>query len=108
MATPRCGITSVASPLCFFSRAFFFFKQKTAYEIPLVTGVQTCALPISAAEEAPEGIAADAVLAPVAQPRAELAAVNSRMGRLALVDLSLWPDDPVTARLGWFACKHEI
>src|SRR5207247_5170099 len=24
----------------------FFFKQKTAYEIPLVTGVQTCALPI--------------------------------------------------------------
>src|SRR5207247_3390556 len=25
---------------------FFFFKQKTAYEIPLVTGVQTCALPI--------------------------------------------------------------
>src|SRR3712207_8265594 len=27
---------------------FFFFKQKTAYEIG-VTGVQTCALPISAA-----------------------------------------------------------
>src|SRR5258708_24342984 len=26
---------------------FFFFKQKTAYEIDLVTGVQTCALPIS-------------------------------------------------------------
>src|SRR3546814_7462363 len=26
---------------------FFFFKQKTAYEMPLVTGVQTCALPIS-------------------------------------------------------------
>src|SRR2546425_2254164 len=26
---------------------FFFFKQKTAYEIKLVTGVQTCALPIS-------------------------------------------------------------
>src|SRR3546814_13652145 len=25
---------------------FFFFKQKTAYEIALVTGVQTCALPI--------------------------------------------------------------
>ena len=25
----------------------FFFKQKTAYEIGLVTGVQTCALPIS-------------------------------------------------------------
>src|SRR2546425_2476280 len=25
---------------------FFFFKQKTAYEIKLVTGVQTCALPI--------------------------------------------------------------
>src|SRR3546814_3329033 len=24
----------------------FFFKQKTAYEIALVTGVQTCALPI--------------------------------------------------------------
>src|SRR3546814_7820220 len=24
----------------------FFFKQKTAYELPLVTGVQTCALPI--------------------------------------------------------------
>src|SRR2546427_9388656 len=26
---------------------FFFFKQKTAYEILTVTGVQTCALPIS-------------------------------------------------------------
>src|SRR6056297_1691852 len=26
---------------------FFFFKQKTAYEISGVTGVQTCALPIS-------------------------------------------------------------
>src|SRR5213083_1512715 len=25
---------------------FFFFKQKTAYEIQRVTGVQTCALPI--------------------------------------------------------------
>jgi len=25
---------------------FFFFKQKTAYEIFGVTGVQTCALPI--------------------------------------------------------------
>src|SRR5215204_5831772 len=25
----------------------FFFKQKTAYEIHCVTGVQTCALPIS-------------------------------------------------------------
>ena len=25
---------------------FFFFKQKTAYEIKNVTGVQTCALPI--------------------------------------------------------------
>src|ERR1044071_10342441 len=30
---------------------FFFFKQKAAYEIPLVTGVQTCALPISEAEK---------------------------------------------------------
>src|SRR6184192_2048790 len=29
------------------SMAVFFFKQKTAYEIRLVTGVQTCALPIS-------------------------------------------------------------
>src|SRR3712207_8835800 len=26
---------------------YFFFKQKTAYEILAVTGVQTCALPIS-------------------------------------------------------------
>src|SRR6266542_4975314 len=26
--------------------SFFFFKQKTAYEIATVTGVQTCALPI--------------------------------------------------------------
>src|SRR6266496_3790103 len=26
--------------------SFFFFKQKTAYEILYVTGVQTCALPI--------------------------------------------------------------
>src|SRR5260363_19506 len=26
---------------------FFFFKQKTAYELIWLTGVQTCALPIS-------------------------------------------------------------
>src|SRR5687767_15769290 len=32
--------------LFFFFFFFFFFKQKTAYEIKLVTGVQTCALPI--------------------------------------------------------------
>src|SRR3712207_8794303 len=31
----------------------FFFKQKTAYEIIGVTGVQTCALPISAADGSP-------------------------------------------------------
>src|SRR2546429_2812023 len=31
----------------FISFVFFFFKQKTAYEIVAVTGVQTCALPIS-------------------------------------------------------------
>src|SRR5215211_7030203 len=31
---------------------FFFFKQKTAYELHCVTGVQTCALPISAASSA--------------------------------------------------------
>src|SRR5438046_4633282 len=31
------------------SLLLFFFKQKTAYEIWSVTGVQTCALPISAA-----------------------------------------------------------
>src|SRR2546430_1226816 len=30
---------------------FFFFKQKTAYEILTVTGVQTCALPIYVARE---------------------------------------------------------
>src|SRR3989454_2542826 len=29
------------------SAVFFFFKQKTAYEITRWTGVQTCALPIS-------------------------------------------------------------
>ena len=27
-------------------QSLFFFKQKTAYEVNLVTGVQTCALPI--------------------------------------------------------------
>src|SRR3712207_7813810 len=32
------------SPQC---DMFFFFKQKTAYEILALTGVQTCALPIS-------------------------------------------------------------
>src|SRR3546814_17189087 len=29
------------------SRFFFFFKQKTAYEMRISDGVQTCALPIS-------------------------------------------------------------
>src|SRR5436853_7317841 len=29
------------------SYVIFFFKQKTAYEMPKWTGVQTCALPIS-------------------------------------------------------------
>src|SRR5437870_5907275 len=32
---------------CVARSRFFFFKQKTAYEIGHVTGVQTCALPIS-------------------------------------------------------------
>src|SRR3712207_8869658 len=32
---------------------FFFFKQKTAYEILGVTGVQTCALPILSTSCAP-------------------------------------------------------
>src|SRR6188474_3606327 len=32
--------------------SLFFFKQKTAYEMSLRDGVQTCALPISAAEGA--------------------------------------------------------
>src|SRR5206468_6149934 len=35
------------SSICSFFFFFFFFKQKTAYEILIVTGVQTCALPIS-------------------------------------------------------------
>src|SRR3546814_3501620 len=30
---------------------FFFFKQKTAYEMRISAGVQTCALPISGQEE---------------------------------------------------------
>src|SRR5206468_6173689 len=34
------------SSICSFFFFFFFFKQKTAYEILIVTGVQTCALPI--------------------------------------------------------------
>src|SRR5438874_8235679 len=33
---------------------FFFFKQKTAYEILYVTGVQTCALPIYPAARDPD------------------------------------------------------
>src|SRR3546814_2071524 len=33
--------------LCF----FFFFKQKTAYEMRISDGVQTCALPISRIKE---------------------------------------------------------
>src|SRR5476651_75915 len=33
-------------PLIAATMSFFFFKQKTAYEIIGVTGVQTCALPI--------------------------------------------------------------
>src|SRR5437870_10667751 len=32
---------------CVARSRFFFFKQETAYEIGHVTGVQTCALPIS-------------------------------------------------------------
>src|SRR5881397_4308696 len=32
---------------------FFFFKQKTAYEMLNVTGVQTCALPISRCSGSP-------------------------------------------------------
>src|SRR5215204_3200017 len=36
----------VCKLLLFHLFCFFFFKQKTAYEIHCVTGVQTCALPI--------------------------------------------------------------
>src|SRR5210317_989285 len=41
---------SLMSVFCF----FFFFKQKTAYEILNVTGVQTCALPIRSEEHTSE------------------------------------------------------
>src|SRR5207249_7292210 len=43
MIIPKLSIISAIS----ISTIFFFFKQKTAYEIRNVTGVQTCALPIS-------------------------------------------------------------
>src|SRR5262249_15709337 len=48
---------------------FFFFKQKTAYEVWSVTGVQTCALPISVALAHPERL-------PLDVPRLDLAAVG--------------------------------
>src|SRR5256885_16063760 len=42
-----------------YSFFFFFFKQKTAYEITRWTGVQTCALPISASHaQSPETLKA--------------------------------------------------
>src|SRR2546425_8293133 len=48
--TYLCTIEYCECRLCDLITIFFFFKQKTAYEIKLVTGVQTCALPISEAE----------------------------------------------------------
>ena len=52
----------------------------------------------AAAEETPERIAANAILAPVAQPSAELATVDFGMRRFALVELPLWTNDTVASR----------
>src|SRR5438094_4965324 len=43
---PTGILVSVADPSLMKDDIVFFFKQKTAYEIRTVTGVQTCALPI--------------------------------------------------------------
>src|SRR5204862_3982465 len=50
---------------------FFFFKQKTAYEILYVTGVQTCALPICAS----------AAPARLRRPRRRAGGARSRLPR---------------------------
>jgi hypothetical protein len=50
------------------------------------------------AKEASKGIAADAIFAPVTEPRSELAAFHFRMRGLALVDLALRADDAKTPR----------
>src|SRR5207237_4958129 len=51
----------------------FFFKQKTAYEISSLTGVQTCALPISIVSRRP-----GAPLRPTAYDRWPSSASGSR------------------------------
>src|SRR5256885_540643 len=49
MRCTLCGHFLQVALTLIFLICFFFFKQKTAYEIYKVTGVQTCALPISMA-----------------------------------------------------------
>src|SRR3546814_498778 len=63
--------------LFFFFFFFFFFKQKTAYEIALVTGVQTCALPILESADQPPSRGQDL---PAVDRDRDLAA----LGRLAV------------------------
>ena len=41
-----CVVVHIVRRRDFERIVFFFFKQKTAYELRNVTGVQTCALPI--------------------------------------------------------------
>src|SRR3546814_9312012 len=53
--------------VCFLSLLFFFFSSRRRHtRCALVTGVQTCALPISAGEVAPIGVIAQI---PLVRPR---------------------------------------
>src|SRR5210317_2193278 len=49
---PVC--VGLLTPVIVLFGCFFFFKQKTAYEISELTGVQTCALPIYRASRSEE------------------------------------------------------
>src|SRR5256885_2545706 len=62
---------------------FFFFKQKTAYEIYKVTGVQTCALPISSApaEDGPSLVPSPLSISPMAA-----STVQDRPGQYCAAD----------------------
>src|SRR5213075_3363612 len=74
----------------FLSSFFFFFKQKTAYEIQGVTGVQTCALPISELELAAQADAQE-ILKALVTSGARLRSEERRVGKeCALLCRSRW------------------
>src|SRR5437870_8385016 len=81
---------------CVARSRFFFFKQKTAYEIGHVTGVQTCALPIYLGKPYLDGYRAIFIK----DPSAQVAAVRGERAMIQFRGFTPSERDQLVTALG--------